>query len=123
MNKYQKILTAVALVIACVVTSSLADPAVAGHDGNGWRTQRKQAKTAYVIGQMDGACVVMAAEMREFESDVTPLTIAKRHFARFNVAQIVDEMDQFYSDKSNRPIPTTELLFKSTLSALQKRKQ
>jgi hypothetical protein len=102
------------------VTSSFADSAVATHDGNWWRAQLKQAKTAYVIGQWDGVCIVMAAEMREFQSDVAPLTIAKRYFASVNIAQIVDEMDQFYSDKRNRPIPTTELLFKSTLSSLQK---
>ena len=123
MNTTRKLLIALATAALLWVTSSLADPAVAGHDGNWWRTQQKQAKIAYVIGQMDGACIVMAAQMREFQSDVTPLTIAKRDFASVNVAQIVDEMDQFYSDKSNRHIFTTELLFKSTLSALQKRKQ
>jgi len=120
MNKLQKILTIVALIMFSAITSSLA---IETHDGNWWRTQQKQAKTAYVVGQMDGVCIVMAAERREFQSDVTPLTIAKRNFASVNIAQIVDEMDQFYSDKSNRPIPTTELLFKSTLNALQKGKQ
>jgi hypothetical protein len=123
MNKYQKCLTAGALVIASVVTSGFAAPAIAKHDGNWWRTQQKQAKTAYVIGQMDGVCVVMAAEMREFQSDATPLTIAKQRFASVNIEQVVLEMDRFYSEARNRAIPTTELLFKSTLSALKKEKQ
>lgn len=123
MNKYQKFLTAGALVIASVVTSSLADPAITKHDGNWWRTQQKQAKTAYVIGQMDGVCIVIAAEMREFQSDATPLTIAKERFAGANIEQIVLEMDRFYSEASNRAVPTTELLFRSTLSALKKGKQ
>jgi hypothetical protein len=117
---------------ALLVTSSFAEGFT--RDGNWWRSQQKQVKAAYVTGQIDGVHVGMAAfakimltkediPTKDFlasfakdtpingDSDAALLTAIKRYFVGVKVEQVVDGLDRFYSDKSNRGISTTDLLW------------
>jgi hypothetical protein len=113
MNKYQKILTVVALIIFSAITSSLANET---RDGNWWRAQQKQFKTVYVSGMIEGVCIG-AANLTKGGPDATLVLVAtvKLTIAGDNpgarVERLVDRMDQFYSHLGNRAISASNAFY------------
>jgi hypothetical protein len=112
MNKYQKILTVVALMCFSGITSSFA------RDGYWWREQNGAVKAVYVAGMNEGADY--AARLAQYVAKTTDkanlggkvvsnILMANQGLFNgdFTAKQLVDGMDRFYSDKRNRSIATT----------------
>jgi hypothetical protein len=115
MNKYQKILTILALLIFSGVTSSLADDS---HDGNWWRAQKKVVKAIYITGMIDALYSGVGILTKDglTKGTVAPgdgadvlLTCAKG-FSAIKVERLADGLDRFYSDFRNRGITTAYAL-------------
>jgi hypothetical protein len=113
MNKYQKNLTVLALLIFSAIMSSHAEEAP---DGNWWRALQKEAKAGYVTGMTDGVYigVAMLGKATLEKLDITPnpdvMDLLHKNprglFGDVKVGPIIDAIDRFYSDVRNRSIPT-----------------
>ncbi len=109
MNKYQKILTIVALLIFSTITSGIAKEEQREHDGNWWQTRPKFDKAVYVTGMIDG--VYTGVPMLTSSDSMNEILKGANRFSGIRVDHIIDEMDRFYSDQGNRGITAPYALY------------
>ena len=95
MNKHQKILTILALMIFSAINSSLAE---FNRDGNWWRTRQPIAKAIYITGMRDGVYAGVVALLAENPAGADSLQSDATRFMMFRTEQIVEGMNRFYSD-------------------------
>jgi hypothetical protein len=94
-------------LLAVLLLTGLATGEDAIHNGNFWRTFSSEMKTAYIVGYSDGRCddalKVSAIEPPLSAQQLSHVT-GCRGAGQVTYGQLLEAIDQFYQNPSNRLI-------------------